>query len=192
MIIKILGGFTKIIRDGRLKKLSIFKHAVFHKEAKVINLQKNKQLITVGDHTHCRGELFIFAHGGKIEIGEYCYIGEYSRIWSACKITIGNRVLISHGVNIHDNNAHPIDAKARHLHFKTIIESNHPTTNLDLQERPVFINDDCWIGFNSTILKGVTIGEGSIIAACSVVTKDVPPYTLVGGNPAKFIKNLKE
>lgn len=53
----------------------------------------------------------------------------------------------------------------------------------------VIIEDEVWLGANSIILSGVTIGKGAIVAAGSVVTKDVPPYTIVGGNPAKFIKN---
>ncbi|NVO02172.1 MAG: hypothetical protein HXX09_05670 [Bacteroidetes bacterium] len=55
---------------------------------------------------------------------------------------------------------------------------------------PIIINDFVWINFNAIILKGVTIGEGAIIAAGAVVTKDVPPFTLVGGNPARVIKQL--
>ena len=56
----------------------------------------------------------------------------------------------------------------------------------------VVIEDDAWIGFKSSVLKGVTIGRGAIIAAGSVVTKDVPPFTLVAGNPAKVIRELSE
>ena len=59
-----------------------------------------------------------------------------------------------------------------------------------VKDAPISIGNKAWIGFGVTILKGVTIGEGSDIAAGSVVTKDVPSYTLVGGNPAKFIKKL--
>jgi acetyltransferase-like isoleucine patch superfamily enzyme len=56
--------------------------------------------------------------------------------------------------------------------------------------KPVKINDRVWIGFNSIILKGVTIGEGGIVGAGSVVTKDVPPYTIVAGNPARVIREI--
>lgn len=59
----------------------------------------------------------------------------------------------------------------------------HPATRGD-----VVIGDDVWIGQNATIMSGVTIGSGAVVAACSVVTKDVPPYGIVGGNPAKFIR----
>ena len=55
----------------------------------------------------------------------------------------------------------------------------------------ILIEDDVWIGFNSTILKGVTIGKGSIVAACTLIVKDVPPNVIIAGNPAKIIKYLK-
>ncbi len=162
----------------------------FYASANVINMQGKKTSIRIGHHTHIRGELLIYAHGGDIEIGSYCILGEHSRIWSSCSVKIGDRVLIAHNVNIHDNNAHPISAAARHQHFKAIITTGHPA-NINLNEKAVLIEDDVWIGFNATVMKGVTIGKGAIIAANSVVTKNVEAYTLVAGNPAVFIKQLE-
>ncbi|MFN7691728.1 MAG: DapH/DapD/GlmU-related protein, partial [Bacteroidota bacterium] len=60
----------------------------------------------------------------------------------------------------------------------------------NIASKPIVIHDKVWISFNAIILKGVTIGEGAVVAAGSVVTKDVAPYTMVAGNPAKFIKNV--
>jgi len=157
----------------------------------VIN-SKSRLSIKVGNYCSIRGELFVFNHGGKMVIGDYCYLGEFSKIWSAIEIIIGNNVLISHNVNIQDNNGHPLDKELRHEHYKSIIKSGHPHNGLNLNEKPVYIHDNAWIGFNSTILKGVTIGEGAIVAACSVVTKDVPPFTVVAGNPAVVVKELKQ
>ena len=61
----------------------------------------------------------------------------------------------------------------------------------NVNSRPIVIKDDVWIGMNVIILKGVTIGEGAIVGAGSVVTKDVPAWTVVAGNPAKVVKHLK-
>ena len=55
---------------------------------------------------------------------------------------------------------------------------------------PVVIGDKAWVGFNVSILKGVTIGEGAVIGACSVVTRDIPPYSVAVGNPAKVVRSL--
>lgn len=145
--------------------------------------------IEIGAYTHIRGELVTFKHGGQITCGEYCYVGEQSHVWSARSIRIGNRVLIAHNVNIFDNLTHPIGANARHEHFKSIISTGHPT-ELDLAEEPIEIEEDAWVGCMSIILKGVTVGKGAVIAAGSVVTKDVPPYTIVSGNPAKIIREI--
>lgn len=158
--------------------------------ARLLNARKVRDAIWVGSGTIIRGELFIFGHGGSIKIGDSCYIGEDARIWSSCEITIGNRVLISHGANIHDNNSHPISAKFRAQHFTAISKTGHPSNDMEISATPVIIEDDVWIGFNSIVLKGVAIGEGAIVGAGSVVTKDVAPWTIVAGNPARVIREI--
>jgi acetyltransferase-like isoleucine patch superfamily enzyme len=159
--------------------------------ATVSNLSQQQNLITIGKDSVIRGELVIFAHSGKISIGEGCYVGDGTRIWSSESINIGNRVYIAHNVNIHDTNSHSIDANLRSQHFYAIMSIGHPKENIfDIKASPVVIDDDVWIGFNSTILKGVKIGSGSVIAACSVVTKDVPSNVIVAGNPAKIVKSI--
>ncbi len=161
--------------------------ARLHPESRIWNFQNNRRAIAVGRLTHVRGELLVFAHCGEIQIGQASYIGEDSRIWSAASIAIGNRVLISHGVNIHDNNAHSLSAAARHAHFIQIISSGHPAVLNEVASAPILIEDDVWIGFNATILKGVTIGKGAIVGAASVVTKSIPPYVIVAGSPARQV-----
>jgi acetyltransferase-like isoleucine patch superfamily enzyme len=159
--------------------------------ASVANLSQCKELIIVGKDSVIRGELLIFAHGGEIHIGEGCYVGDGTRIWSSDSVHIGNRVYIAHNVNIHDTNSHSIDAELRGQHFYAIMSTGHPKENIfDIKASPVRIDDDVWIGFNTTILKGVHIGKGAVIGACSVVTKDVPPSVIVSGNPAKIIRSI--
>lgn len=163
---------------------------VFHSEAKITNL-RSPEHIRIGAFTHVRGELLTFAHGGQITIGNYCYIGEQSRLWSAAHIHIGDRVLIAHLVTILDSLTHPISARARHDHYRSIIEKGHPKV-LDLDEQPVEISDDVWIGCSSVILKGVMIGQGAIIGAGSVVTTSIPPWTICAGNPARVLRELTQ
>jgi len=164
--------------------------ASFYGESVVANGQDDKSKIIVGKGTHIRGILNIFKYGGKIVIGENCYLGDHSRIWSGDNITIGNNVLISHNVNIMDTNAHEIDAMERIERYVDLVQRGAWVDKGSISTAPIVIGDYVWIGFNSTVLKGVTIGEGAILAANSVVTKDVAPYTMVGGNPAKVIKTL--
>jgi len=187
----------EIIRHRKIEKclhqVTIGDKSKFYEQAKVNNMRGDKTKIKIGNHTHIRGFLQLFAQGGQIEIGDFCYIGEESRIWSAQEIKIGNRVLIAHNVNIHDNVSHPLDSSLRNLDFKRIIGVEKANVNIfDLRTQAVYIKNDAWIGFNVIILKGVTIGEGAIVGAGSVVTKDVPDWTIVGGNPAKIIRTIPE
>jgi len=163
--------------------------AIVFPEARVSNLARDPQRIRVDGNTAVRGELLVFAHGGDIGIGRHCYIGEGSRIWSSEGISIGDRVLISHGVNIHDTNSHPVDARERHRHFVDILRSGHPRTGIRIGSKRIVIEDDAWIGFNAIIMKGVTVGRGAIVAAGAVVVADVAPWTAVAGNPARIIKH---
>ena len=162
-----------------------------HPSSRIENNQGRKGAILIGANSHVLGQLVVLAHGGSIRIGRSCFIGEHSRIWSADSITIGNRVLISHNVNIHDHNSHSSSALNRHEHFNEIFAHGHPAQLEDVPSARIVIEDDAWIGFNSTILKGVTIGRGAVVGAASVITKDVNAYTIVAGNPARVIGHAK-
>lgn len=167
------------------------KESMFYQTAKIDNLSKNDKHIVIGNHCHIRGQLLVYPYAGKIEIGDYCYLGEGSRIWSENCVTIGNRVLIAHNVDIHDSNDHPLDYKERHQHYCDILKVGF-LEKYNLCSKPIVIEDDAWIGFGAAIMKGVTISKGAIIGAHAVVTKDVPSYTVVAGNPAQIIKKLGE
>ena len=163
------------------------------KEGIIDNLQDNPPSIVLGAHTHCRGRLLVYAHSGKVVMGDWCYVGVRSEIWSMNSITIGNRVLISHDVNIHDGNGHSIDPIERHDHFRSIVTSGHPQSSDQLpglKSAPIIIEDDVWISFGVTILRGVKIGKGSVIAANSVVTSDVPSNMLYYNKISPHLKPL--
>ena len=92
--------------------------AMLHSSARIRNARGDSSKILIGCHTRVLGDLSTFGHGGEIRIGEWCYIGEASRIWSAISIELGDRVLVSHSVNIFDSLTHPIGAAARHEQVK--------------------------------------------------------------------------
>jgi len=163
--------------------------AVVYDTARIINNLSNKEAIKIGAFSHIRGELLTFGHGGRIEIGDYCYVGANTYIWSGKSIQIGNRVLIAHSCNIFDNDTHPLDPEARHRQFKQIITRGQPQT-IDLKDEEIVIEDDVLIGASVTILKGVRIGRAAVIGAGSVVTKDIASYTVAAGNPARLIREI--
>ena len=183
--------FRQLLKNNTSTKCLLGGGSYLSAESAIENFSNDIKKIMIGSHCYIRGRLIVYAHAGGISIGNYFYIGERTNIWSAESIKIGNNVLIAHDVDIHDSNDHPIDSELRHKHYKDIITTGHPKEDLAIDSKAIHIQDNVWIGFKSIILKGVTIGEGAIIAAGSVVTKNVEPWTVVAGNPASVVKKLK-
>lgn len=154
-------------------------------------INASKGYVSIGEGSCIRGSIEIQREGAKIYIAQNCYLGDHSRIWAAQNITIGNNVLIAHNVNIFDNNTHPIDYLERRKDFDNIVHHGKFENFKTLKSSPISICNDAWIGCNCIILKGVNIGDGAIIAAGSVVTKNVPAFTLAAGNPAKIIRKIE-
>lgn len=121
----------------------------------------------------------ISAPNSRIIIGDNVGISG-STICATTSVTIGNNVLIGSGCLISDTDSHPINWEDR------LYDRNKKT-----RKAPIVIKDNVFIGARSIILKGVTIGEGAVVGAGSVVSKDVPPYSIVCGNPARVVKTLK-
>jgi acetyltransferase-like isoleucine patch superfamily enzyme len=157
---------------------------------RIFNIAHHSSQIRIGANSIVDGQLQVFPGEGHISIGQWCFVGEGTHIWSAAGIDIGHRVMISHNVNIFDNLTHPISAALRHQQFRQIATIGHPRS-LDLAGKPVRIEDDAWIAAAATVLKGVTIGKGAIVGAGSVVTRDVAPWTVVAGNPARVVRHLE-
>lgn len=128
---------------------------------------------------------------GGISIGDASYVGKYSVIRAADSISIGNHVLIAHNVTIIDTDSHEINHNERADSYLKMLKHGHPSSKGSVLTKPIEIKDYAWISYNVSVLKGVTIGEGAIIGAGSVVTHDIPDYSVAVGNPAKVIKYLK-
>jgi acetyltransferase-like isoleucine patch superfamily enzyme len=101
---------------------------------------------------------------------------------AAVSIEIGDGTLLAPNVQIYDNPSHPVSPAARLRNDSFALED----------ARPVRIGENVWIGTGAMVMRGVTIGDGSIVAAASVVTRDVPPASLVAGNPATVIRSIAD
>ena len=167
-------------------------HNPFKAPSEVINLQNDPNKIRIGQNCDLWGELMVLRTGGEIVIGDHTYMGEFNKIWSNAKVTLGNNIMTSHHVYIVDSDFHEMDSDLRVKNFAGSVSNNVDSmaSTDHIPKSPVVIEDKVWINFNVSIYKGVTIGEGSVIASNAVVNKDIPPYSLAVGNPARVIKKL--
>lgn len=172
------------------KGIDISESAQIFSETEILILASGGKVV-IGDKACVRGSLVTDRKNGLILIGCNSYIGSGTKVWASEKIDIGEHVMIAHNCNIFDNDTHPIDFIQRRKDAENIIFKGIREDFASLKKEKIIIEDDAWIGCNSIILKGVTVGRGAIVAAGSVVTKDVPPWTMVAGNPAKCIKKLE-
>jgi acetyltransferase-like isoleucine patch superfamily enzyme len=149
--------------------------------------------IHIGAGTICRGILrcdYFGPRTPRLIIGKSVYIGDDCIISCAEQIEIGSLTLLAHGVQIFDNDTHPINATLREKDWR-IITGQFPGPRGGIETAPVRIGRRAWIGLNCIVMKGVTIGDNSIVAAGSVVVKDVPDNVIVAGNPAKMVKGIE-
>jgi acetyltransferase-like isoleucine patch superfamily enzyme len=137
------------------------------------------------------GTMFDVGTHGRVAIGDYALLNGAMIICDAA-VEIGDYALISWNVVFMDNYRLPRDPGERRLELERVATRNPRRVEPRTEARPVRIETNVWIGFNTCILPGVTIGEGAIVGARSLVFEDVTPYTVVGGNPARFIRRLEE
>lgn len=161
------------------------------------NPEEGHQYLSIGNNCIVSGNFIFESSEGYISIGNHCYIGGGTYI-SRSSIEIGNNVTIAWGGTIYDHDSHSLNYLDRRKDIDDELNDIRSGRNFiknkdwsNVNSKPIKICDDAWIGMNVIILKGVTIGEGAIVGAGSVVTKDVPAWCMVAGNPAKVIKNLR-
>ena len=149
------------------------KHSVIHRSARMDT--PPYRLFSLGNYSVIESFACINNAVGDVIIGDHTRIGLHNTIIGP--VDIGNHVNLAQGITVTALNHNFSDTNKR-------IDEQGVSTN------PVTIEDDVWIGANAVILPGVTIGEHCVVAAGAVVTKDVPPHSLVAGVPAKVIKNI--
>ena len=125
------------------------------------------------------------------QIGEGSFVQQPARVNMANRVKIGKNVAIMYNVLMMSRGGITIEDNAMIAANAQLISNNHdPYDRAVLLCKPILIKENAWVGAGATILPGVTVGKNAIVAAGAVVTKDVPDNTVVGGNPAKFIKEL--
>lgn len=149
------------------------KHSVIHRSARMDT--PPYRIFSLGDYSVIESFACINNAVGDVIIGDHTRIGLHNTIIGP--VEIGNNVNLAQGITVTALNHNFSDTNKR-------IDEQGVSTN------PVTIEDDVWVGANAVILPGVTIGEHCVVAAGAVVTKDVPPHSLVAGIPAKVIKNI--
>lgn len=161
----------EMLINGRLS-VGVLKSALCYNSFTFIDVRKNAQLNIDGKVNVGTGTKLIVNRDAKLSIGNNTYFAGENKLFATKKIDIGNDCAIAWNVTIMDTDFHEyaIDGVPQ-----------NPT-------KPIKIGNNVWIGCNAIILKGVNVGDGAVVAAGSVVTKDVPPKSLVAGNPARVIK----
>jgi acetyltransferase-like isoleucine patch superfamily enzyme len=162
-----------IIKQGHMIRLG---ENVFIERGSILSVDcKGKSFIDIGENTYLYSNCIIKTSHGWIKIGNDCTVNEFAILHGDGGLEIGNDVRIAAQVRITAMN---------HIY-------EDPKISIRLQgirANGIKIEDDVWLGIGSTVLDGVTIGKGSVIGAGAVVTKDIPPYSIAVGVPAKVIK----
>jgi acetyltransferase-like isoleucine patch superfamily enzyme len=135
------------------------------------------------------GTMFDVGPNGRVTLGQFSLV-HGARIICDSEISIGDYALISWNVVLMDSYRAPTSAEARRAELALVPTRTPRTASASVPARPICIERNVWIGFDACVLPGVTIGEGSIVGARSVVTASIPPFTIVAGNPACIIREL--
>ena len=158
---------------------------------------EDRKYVTIGERGLIKALFTFETEKGEVRIGNNTHIGGAQFI---CRsgITAGNDVTMAWGITLYDHDSHSTDWEYRqHDNEQCYVDYMATGNNIahkdwsHVKTAPIVIEDKVWIGMDVLVLKGVTIGEGAVVAAKSVVTKDVPAWTLVAGSPAKVVKDLR-
>lgn len=172
---------------------SVYLHPAVH----IVGEGNLQRRITIGDLSCFGGSIHLETPQAEVHVGQRCAID--AQLVSACGITIGSDVLIASGTLIQDHDGHSTEWDQRK---NDVMAHRHERLGLDdgqqyhkdwsvVAKAPIVIQDKVWIGIRTIILKGVTIGEGAVIAAGSIVTNDVQAWTVVAGNPPQTVRDLE-
>lgn len=155
-----------------------------------------KGIVSIGNDSLLSGTFVVETSNGRMRVGDRSFIGGGLFVCTD-EINIGSDVMFSWGCTVIDTDAHSLSWEHRKndvKDWKRGVDEGAVGKYKDwshVKSKRIEVKDKAWIGFNVIILKGVTIGEGAVVAAGSVVTKDVPDYSVVAGNPAIVVKKAE-
>lgn len=203
MISKILSWFRKYKLKQTLKKVKSNtqignSHFFDMFSINLIKPVEGRKYVTIGNDSILDCNISFESSEGEVQIGDNVFIGR-SNLICRSKIEIEDNVFIAWGSYLYDHNSHSLDYREREQDIKQQLQDyrsgkffiENKNWNV-VSAAPIKVCANVWIGMNCIILKGVTIGQGAVVGAGSVVTKDVEPWTIVGGNPATLIKVIPE
>jgi acetyltransferase-like isoleucine patch superfamily enzyme len=144
--------------------------------------------LAVGEGSNLECRIVFETRGVRVSIGSRTHVGGGTLLDAACGIEVGDDVLIAFDVLVMDHDSHSLVFTQRRHDVSAWMAGRKDWTHVPRQS--VRIESKAWVGTRAIILKGVTVGEGGVVAAGSVVTRDVPPWTIVAGNPARVIREL--
>jgi acetyltransferase-like isoleucine patch superfamily enzyme len=144
--------------------------------------------VCIGDGSDIAATIVLEAAGARIQIGNRTHVGGGTLLDAATEIVIGDDVLIAFGALVMDHDSHSLDFEHRRHDVGEWIEGRKDWSHVP--RSGVRIDDKVWIGTRAIVLKGVHLGEGCVVAAGCVVTRDVPAWTLVAGSPARIVREL--
>jgi acetyltransferase-like isoleucine patch superfamily enzyme len=157
----------------------------------ILNARKNFVNIEIGDDCCLLGSIVLLNPDAKVTIGNRVFIGENTKLFCYENIILEDDIMFSWGCTLIDTNAHALSWEHRK---NDVLNWNKGEAYKDwehVETKRILIKSKCWIGFNSIISKGVILEEGTIVASGSVVIKNSEPFTIIGGNPATFIKKTE-
>jgi acetyltransferase-like isoleucine patch superfamily enzyme len=136
------------------------------------------------------GTMFDVGPNGRVELGEFALV-HGARIICDAEVFIGPYALVSWNVVFMDTYRLPFDLEQRRDQLRRVPAREPRIACAEVLARPIRVERNVWLGFEVCVLPGVLIGEGSVVGAKSVVTENVPPFTVVAGNPARVIRQLE-
>lgn len=202
---RVINFFKKIFikRKLNMRYNEFYRYAKIGKNFKlegnprIKNESGDPEKIVIGDNCKISSGIITCKKNGFVQLGKFSVLQDDAALSCLERIVVGNYTGIAARTLIIDNNTHSIEVEDRIAHRIRVSPIGVGYSGLGngwemSESSPVKIGDCVWIGADCTILKGVTIGDGSIVARASVVTKNVPPYTIVAGNPARVVKTLEQ